>query len=303
MYFTSLPDHTLPGFNEEVHFSRFGKANMIFNALSSGARCDNHVGCLSIKTVVEGEEWYGIDGRMIAVRPGQFLIMNQLQEYSCRIDGGQVRTLSVFFKKDLAAVVYRAFQKTEEELLDIPFEAGGTPEFGQTLRPLDDSLRVHLLTLVGGLEYEGYEVNRVDEQMIELLECLLTEHRSDMFAVKNVGAARLSTQKEIFRRLCVARDMLHSYYREHVDLEAVSEMCYMSVPQLIRQFKLVFGSTPHRYLTAIRLQRAAELLKTSEKTINDIAWDCGFEDVSAFCRAFKKKYGVRGMEIRRSGIN
>jgi AraC family transcriptional regulator len=102
MYFTSLPDHTKPGFDERSHFSKFKKHNIIFNALSRYSNCDHHVGCLSFKTVLSGEEWYGIGNRSIAVRPGQFLVMNDDQPYSCRIDNGEsARVLSVFLKEIL----------------------------------------------------------------------------------------------------------------------------------------------------------------------------------------------------------
>src|SRR5882724_5501463 len=74
MYFTSLPDHTKPGFDEQAHFGKFKTHNVIFNALSSGVHCDHHVGCLSLKTVLQGEEWYGVNHRHVALRPSQFLI-------------------------------------------------------------------------------------------------------------------------------------------------------------------------------------------------------------------------------------
>ena len=49
MYFTQLPDHSRPDFDEDLHFSRFKKQNIVFNALSTQAGCDNHIGCLSFK--------------------------------------------------------------------------------------------------------------------------------------------------------------------------------------------------------------------------------------------------------------
>jgi len=86
MYFTSLPDHRNPDFDEPAHFSRFQQQNIIFNAISNKSHCDRHVGCLSIKTVRGGEEHYGVGKRRLTIRPGQLLILNNDQEYSCRID-------------------------------------------------------------------------------------------------------------------------------------------------------------------------------------------------------------------------
>src|SRR5579883_3486168 len=135
MYFTQLPDHNAPGFDEKAHFRRFGKQNMIFNASSSKACCSNHVGCLSLKTVLSGEEWYAVDGNSISVRPGHFLILNNDQNYACRIDEG-ARTLSVFFEKQFAAAVLHDLHRPDEELIDAPFHTlNELPEFFQTLHP------------------------------------------------------------------------------------------------------------------------------------------------------------------------
>ena len=115
MYLTSLPDHSDPGFDEQLHFSRFQQHNMVFDAVSSRSWCARHVGCLSIKTIHSGEEWYGVDGRQLAVRPGQFLILNNDQEYSCHIDTTEkVSVFSVFFKKDLASSILHDALSREE---------------------------------------------------------------------------------------------------------------------------------------------------------------------------------------------
>jgi len=293
MYFTSLPDHSNPLFDEQLHFSRFKKQNIIFNALSKESHCDHHVGCLSFKTVLSGEEWYGVSNRHLAVRPGQFLILNNDQNYSCHIDKGEsVRTLSVFFKKEFASSVFCNALTNEETLLNNPFRDGDTPEFFQTLRSVDSTLLLQLKNLVASLEREGYNSFTVDEYLVFLLNYLVTVHQSDSNLSKKVNAVKSSTKIELYKRLCIAKDFLHSYYHDKVDLNAISAAACLSVPQLVRQFKSVFHTTPHQYLMKIRLQRAAELLK-NEIPVNEIAWCCGFENVSAFCRAFKSEYRVQ----------
>lgn len=288
MYFTTLPDHSSPGFDEQLHFSRFGKSNVIFNARSTSSHCDRHVGCLSIKTVLEGEEWYGVNGRMLAVRPGQFLVLNNHQEYSCRINGRSARTLSIFFKTDLANSI----------LQDLIANDRKTPEFIQTIRDIDPVLQSQLSALTASLNTNGYVADSVEELLIPLLTSLITTHQSDLLASTKVGGIKASTKKEIFKRICIARDVLHSFYADNIDLQTVSNMSTLSVPQLVRQFKEVFGTTPHRYLIDIRLQRAVDLLKSTNETITDVAWKCGFGNTSAFCRAFKTKYKTSPLTLR-----
>jgi AraC family transcriptional regulator len=293
MYFTQLPDHNNPGFDEQVHYGRFKKQNIVFNAFSRQSHCPNHVGCLSLKTTLAGEEWYGVDNHKIAVRPGQFLVLNNDQSYSCQIHRGEgARVLSVFFEKDFAAAVFHDMLYNEERLLDRGTDDNNVPEFFQTLHPVDEVLSRQLAALVGELEMEGYERSRTDEQLVLLLRYLVSTFKKETRLKDQVSAVKTSTKVEILRRLCIAKDLLHSDFQQPLDLGALGKAACLSTPQLIRQFKTVFKQTPHQYLVGIRLQHAAKKLKTSDVLVSELAWHCGFNDPSAFGRAFRKTYGI-----------
>jgi len=302
MYFTSLPDHTRPGFDEALHFSKFRKHNIIFNAFSSNSRCDDHVGCLSFKTILTGEEWYGINNYRLAVRPGQFLILNDEQNYSCRIDNGEkAKVLSVFFKKEFARAVFQDTLHSEETLLDNPFNKDGKmPEFFQTLNDITPALQQQLVTLITALDKQGFSDTMVDEHLVFLLRHLIHTQQAASKHTNNVNALKANSRTEIYKRICIARDILHSSYMDNPDLPALSALACLSVPQLVRQFKAVFHTTPHQYLTRIKLERAAELLKHTDKPVHEITWLCGFENVSAFCRAFKSAFGVQPINFRKT---
>ena len=302
MYFTQLPDHTAPGFDEQAHFNRFKQQNIIFNAYSPQSYCPNHVGCLSIKTILKGEEWYGIDNRRVAIRPGQFLILNEDQPYSCQIQHGEgARVLSVFFEKNFAAEVFHDMVHTEGQLLDhkAPTNAR-SPEFFQTLHHVDLAIHARLACLINELNAQGYDRWRTDEHLIFLLRDLIYTHQNDIRLTQQVNAVKPSTKKELFKRLCIAKDILHSDFQNPVDLAAISKAACLSRPQLIRQFRSVFQQTPHQYLVAIRLQHAAEQLKSSAISTGELAWQCGFNDASAFCRAFRTAYGLSPERYRSS---
>lgn len=301
MYFTSLPDHTRPGFDEALHFSKFRKHNIIFNALSAQSHCDNHMGCLSFKTVLSGEEWYGINNHRIAVRPGSFLILNDDQTYSCNIDHGEkIGTLSVFFKKEFASAVFRDALYSEEVLLDEPINNGEKAlEFFQTLNSITPELRQQLSSLIAILDSQGYSSAVVDERLVFFLHELIRIHNSASRRVRAVNALKSVTRAEIYKRLCIAKDILQSSYMDHPDLNTISHLTCLSVPQLVRQFKSVFHTTPHQYLIRIRLERAAELLKQTNKPVHEITWLCGFENISAFCRAFKTGFGIQPITFRK----
>jgi AraC family transcriptional regulator len=300
MYLTSLPDHSNPDFDQDLHFRRFKTQNVVFNTVSSYSFCDDHVGCLSFKTILKGEEWYGINKRKLAIRPGQFLILNDEQNYSCKIDTmDKVRGLSVFFQKDFAAQVFQDTLKSEVGLLDNPFYRNNEqPEFFQTLNDIGPELQLQLATLISGLENNGYD-DGAEEQLFFLLRYLIKTLKSDTEKIAEVSAIKPSSKIEIYRRLCIAKDFLHSTFMEKPDLKLLGSIACLSVPQLIRQFKSVFKVTPHQYLIQIKLKQAVDLLKNTDKPIHEITWSCGFENVSAFCRAFKSAYGFQPLMFRK----
>jgi AraC family transcriptional regulator len=300
MYFTSLPDHTAPGFDEQAHFSRFSRQNMIFNAFSRESHCDNHVGCLSIKTVLSGEEWYRVDGLHLAVRPEQFLILNDDQNYSSHINNGDgAHILSVFFQKEFAASVFHDTLRAEHQLLDDPRDTRfSTPEFFQTLHTIEPDLASTLSSLVTQLDIDSGDQCRTDEQLVFLLQFLVRTYRSDRQLLRRIDAVKTSTKREIYRRLCTARDILHSSFHEPLDLSQLSTLACLSTPQLIRHFKAVFGRTPYQYLVDIRLRHAAVSLKETSTPVTEITWLCGFNNPSAFCRAFRTAYGLSPGQFR-----
>ena len=300
MYFTSLPDHAKPGFDEAQHFSKFRKHNIIFNAESRESNCDDHVGCLSIKTILSGEETYGVDGRQLVIRPGQFLVLNNDQHYSCRIDSKEkVQCLSIFFKNTFASSVLSDTLHSEEFSLDHPDTGNGNmPEFFQTLREITPDMSRQLSGLIHLLENKGYNEAMTDEYLVFLLRHLVSVHQLDVKSTGQVKALKVSTREEIYKRLCIARDLLHSFHGDNIDLGRIGIEAGLSVPQLVRQFKSVFHTTPYQYLTGIRLKQAADLLQHSDEQVQDIAWMCGFENAAAFSRAFRSVYGVQPTRFR-----
>jgi AraC family transcriptional regulator len=301
MYFTSLPDHTKPGFDEQLHFSRFKKQNIIFNALSSYSHCDDHVGCLSFKTMFSGEEWYGINNRQIAVRRGQFLMLNDDQNYSCHIDTHEkVRCLSVFFKKEFASSVFQDTIYGERTLLDDPFRNdNNTLEFFQNLNQIGPELQEQLSGLIAALDTSGYDSTMVDEHLVFLLRHLIQTQKLEAKRAGKVNALKAGTRAEIYKRLCIAKDVLHSSFMDNPDLNVISSTACLSVSQLLIQFKAVFQTTPYQYLSRLKLEHAAQLLKLTDKPVHEITWLCGFENVSAFCRAFKSAHGVQPLNFRK----
>jgi len=84
---------------------------------------------------------------------------------------------------------------------------------------------------------------------------------------------------------------------EHMDdseltVESFSKMIGMSRVSLYNKLKALTSYSVQEFIFAIRLKRAAQLLKESGMTVTEIAYNVGFKDPSHFSKLFKKQYGV-----------
>jgi AraC family transcriptional regulator len=87
-------------------------------------------------------------------------------------------------------------------------------------------------------------------------------------------------------------------HRLHV--ERVAEVAGVHVVHLARVFRRFHGCTVGEYLRRLRIERAIEELRSTDKPLADIAGNAGFSDQSHFCRAFKLTAGMTPGQYRKS---
>lgn len=102
-----------------------------------------------------------------------------------------------------------------------------------------------------------------------------------------------------------AVDTVIRYLEQHLctetSLEDLGQLTGYHPLYLQRIFKQRTGTTPHGHLTALRLQRARELLMTTTQPISQIAGQCGYSSVSHFNALFKKAVGCPPLTYRKRG--
>ncbi|MEM1062668.1 MAG: AraC family transcriptional regulator, partial [Planctomycetota bacterium] len=94
---------------------------------------------------------------------------------------------------------------------------------------------------------------------------------------------------EPYQRLETAIRHIGDNYRESISIDELAALSHLSVSQFKRVFKDLFGISPHRYLTRVRLQAVRRLLLETTKTVDVIAAETGFFDASHLTRNFKKE--------------
>ncbi len=103
------------------------------------------------------------------------------------------------------------------------------------------------------------------------------------------------------RRVTRALRLIEARSEDALDLDALAAAAAMSRYHFLRRFRAVTGRTPHRYLLDLRLRRAASRLRRTQGRIADIAFDCGFGDLSTFNAQFRAAFGQSPLAWRRGG--
>ncbi|MES2657046.1 MAG: helix-turn-helix domain-containing protein [Verrucomicrobiota bacterium] len=85
---------------------------------------------------------------------------------------------------------------------------------------------------------------------------------------------------------------MEKHYAEPLEPASLAKMVGMSYRNFHRIFHKVTEQTPSSYLQRLRITKAAHLLQTSEKTVTEVAFLCGFDDSSYFARCFRRRLGV-----------
>jgi AraC-like DNA-binding protein len=93
------------------------------------------------------------------------------------------------------------------------------------------------------------------------------------------------------RHLLRAKDLIDARYRERLDVEALARASHLSPAHFSREFRRAFGETPHQYLLTRRLERAAALLRNTDRSVADICLAVGLRSIGSFTTSFGRAYG------------
>ena len=94
------------------------------------------------------------------------------------------------------------------------------------------------------------------------------------------------------RHLLRARDLADSRYAEPLGVADMASAAGLSRAHFSREFRRVFGESPHAYLLTRRLERAAALLRNTDRSVADICFSVGLQSLGSFTTSFKRTYGV-----------
>ena len=237
--------------------------------------------------VIEGSVLYNVNGEIIRMCAGEGIFVNAQQFHYILSDEG---AYSQFYCAVLHPMLLCSIPRVEQLYVAPVLTNENIPYIF-----LKDSIPLHkeILRLVGQI----YETSRsgavelkIQQEFLRLWEVLYENmgERNEMVVVEH---HHLSSLKNMIT-------YIHGSYREKMTLADICKAGNVGKTSCTAIFKEYMDCTPIGFLTEYRIQKAAELLKKTNMSITDIAFETGFSGASYFAETFRGTFGCSPREYR-----
>jgi AraC-like DNA-binding protein len=102
------------------------------------------------------------------------------------------------------------------------------------------------------------------------------------------------------RHLLRAKDLADAQYSDSLGVDDLARAAGLSRAHFSREFRRAFGESPHEYLLTRRLERAAALLRNTDRSVVEICFSVGLQSVGSFTTSFTRTYGMPPTAYRES---
>jgi AraC-like DNA-binding protein len=102
------------------------------------------------------------------------------------------------------------------------------------------------------------------------------------------------------RQLLRAKDLADARFAEPLEVADMARAARLSQAHFSREFRRVFGESPHQYLLTRRLERAAALLRTTDRSVAEICITVGLRSIGSFTTSFGRAFGQTPTAYRAS---
>ena len=232
--------------------------------------------------VISGSAIHEVGKMKYEVKPGDFFLIDDKTRHSYK----NSRSLKL-----INVLIQEKFLEQREKMLsgikgfDVLFSHSKSGSF---VRPpnLGASRLEECLAIVNKMERELFESDPASNEMQSLLtsELLVTACRFAELKAGKTGSLWPSMEKSI--------SYIQEHFNEEINVGKLYTLANMSKRSFMRYFMKTTGYSPIQYLLKVRILKACQLLRETDKSLADISGSCGFEDSSYFSRIFKKSTGL-----------
>jgi len=161
--------------------------------------------------------------------------------------------------------------------------------------PLNPALGFSITNLLRSNFSDKFHLIHTRAKTFDLL-CDILQYLCSPNIHSNDDSKALSTYEK--KRLQEARDILSTTFSPPPTIKSLAKIIGLNETKFKRGFKLLFGATIYEYGNYHRMQKALELLQTTEQSITDIAQSVGYDYQTSFTAAVKNFFGVTPKQLR-----
>lgn len=144
----------------------------------------------------------------------------------------------------------------------------------------------------------------INEHLTKLVSLLMEQTVYDENMVYQDGALAFEITTRADRiDVREVKSYIDSHYKETLSLEGLADQTFVNKNYLARLFKEMFGMSVGGYIQLVRIEKAKELLRFTDMGIEKIGYECDYNDLNYFNRAFKKVEGCSPSEFRRNHMS
>lgn len=244
---------------------------------------------LELAFVLSGKGRYRIEGDIYEVREGDLLILNPGVKHQALLNEESSVPTTEFF-----------VGFSDIQIVDYPANFLPVPDGGHIIHTTGE-LKQKITRLCAAMENENTVCKAGRYFMLKsyLMQWILLVIREQCEAVALAGSCAFESvnKKYVVERIVTYYE---EHYNEKISLDQIAENMYLSPFYISKIFKSEIGDTPIRHLINIRLEKAKELLESSNNgSIQEIASMVGYDDAYHFSKLFKKRYGISPSQARK----
>lgn len=217
-------------------------------------------------TFINGVAYPILKNHILVGKPGQ--IRHSILDFSC---------LYVYLDPKSDAI---------RDLLD------GLPTLFEISNPSQYMALFHDLIDAKLTEFEGQDL-LVSSKIYELLYKMHIDSRKT--SDKSISHNKISLEN--------SRQFINQNYTQSLHLEDIAAAANLSPAYFHKLFKVLYGQTPGEYLQEVRLTAAKKMLLTSNVSIEEIAFTCGFSSQAYFNAVFKKCTGLSPLKFKSQSLD
>ena len=248
-----------------LHLQEIGELQALAPHTSSRSNLQSYL----FFTVLSGSGELVYDGKKYELKKGDMVFIDCRKPYSHTTDLNLWSLRWCHFYGPTLSFVYEKY-----------VERGGRPTFRPEETASFLSTLDSLYKLASGSDY--IRDMRINEELNRL--CTLLMEQSWNPEEATTAPKKLSVAE--------VKEYLEQHYAEKITLDDLSKQFFINKYYLTRVFKEQFGQSITAYLTSLRITHAKQLLRFSEKSVEEIGLECGLGQLHYFSRVFKEVEGV-----------